>query len=112
MTTGQDIYSQLHEARTCAHQAIEQIVPTATAKAEAEVAYWSALERKMTALRANGCAASLVKDMARGDAEVARLWVRFCTAEAIHRATTEEVMLRKKDIDVLNGMAAREWSMA
>lgn len=109
--TGQDLYSQLHEARTCAHAAVGQIEPTARAKAEAEVAYWSALERKMTGLRASGCAASLVKDMARGDAEVARLWVRFCSAEAIHRATLEEVMLRKKDIDVLNGMAAREWSV-
>lgn len=109
--TGQDLYTQLHEARTCAHKAVEQIVPTARAKAEAEVAFWSALEERMTELRANGCAASLVKDMARGDANVARAWVRFCAAEAIHRATLEEVMLRKKDIDVINGMIAREWGM-
>lgn len=109
--TGQDLYAQLHEARTCAHAAVGQIVPTAKEKAEAEVAYWSALEERMTELRANGCAASLVKDMARGDAKVARLWVRFCAAEAVHRATIEEVMLRKKDIDVLNGMIAREWGM-
>ena len=34
----QDIYSQMHEARTCAHAAVGQIEPTARAKAEAEVA--------------------------------------------------------------------------
>lgn len=109
--TGQDIYSQMHEARTCAHAAVGQIEPTATAKGEAEVAYWAALEKKINELRADGCPVSIVKDMARGDERVARAYVRFVSAEAIHRATLEEVMLRKKDIDVLNGMAAREWSV-
>lgn len=108
--TGQDLFGELHQAQEYAHAAIKQLEPTARAKGEAEVAFWAALRNEILRLRAEGQPASVVKDLARGNERVGLLWVRFCSADGIHRATSEEIMLRKKDIDVLRDAIAREWS--
>ena len=109
--TGQDLYTQLHEARVMAHKAIEQFVPTTKARAEAECAYWTQLDMRETEARADGVPATIARDRARADKRVQEAYVRFRCAEALEEATRQQHMMHKKDADILNGMAAREWSV-
>lgn len=110
MADGMNSFQSLHTARRMARAECDQIGPTGKAKGEAEAAYQVALAEKMLELRAEGVPASMCKDVARGDRKVAAAWVRFCSAEAIHRATIESELLHKKDVDVFREEVNRGWA--
>lgn len=109
---GFELVNALNDTMLQAKQAVNQIVPAARKKAEAEAAYRSALARVELRLKAEGHAATLVRDLAAGNDGVCQRYVDRIVAEAEYDACREEVMLRKKEVDVLREAIQREWGAA
>lgn len=82
------------------------------ALAEAERAYRVALSSKILTLRESGYPATLIGDLARGDAEVARLKFDRDCAEVVYESSREAINVYKKAIDVLREQIDREWRSA
>ena len=112
MVDGRDPYIRMHDALRMANAECEQIGPTGAAAGEAEGEYRAALRNAIMRLRADGIPATLVKDIAKGEEQVVRAWVRYCTAEAIHKATIEAEMLHKKEADIYRDEVNRGWANA
>ncbi len=113
MHDGVDIVDALNSAMAAANAAIRSLAEHGRAKAEAEGRYRVALAKKELELRTEGkLPASLVHDLAKGDEDVARLYVRWVCAESIYDQTREEIMYRKREADVCREQLAREWSQA
>lgn len=77
--------------------------------AEAERAYREALAKEELALKAEGHPATLIRDLARGSKEVARLAFERDCAESLYEAAGEAINIYKITIRVLENELAREW---
>lgn len=75
----------------------------------AESAYRQRLAERIVELRAEGQAATLVKDLARGDKQVAELKVRSMIADGVRDAAVQAAWRASKDRDATAKFV--EWSM-
>lgn len=110
MTDGQTLYSMLQETMREAYDANESLVELGREKAEAEAAYRSAVAKKELELRVQGkLPMGLIHDLARGDEHVAVLFVEKECSAVLYDKTREEVLLRKRDADIIREQIAREY---
>jgi hypothetical protein len=82
------------KAQESAEEALRQ---AARDLARAEEAYRLALAKKITELRAQGMAATLCADLARGDAQVARLRFNRDVADGVREASLHAAWRRNQD---------------
>ena len=73
-----------------------------------EEAYRKALAERITELRADGVAATLAKDLARGDTKVARLKMESMIAEGVTEAARQRAFAAQADRRAVEGLA--DWS--
>lgn len=82
------------------------------AAAEAEKAYRVKLAEQILMLREAKVPVSIIGDVARGNAEVAKLKFDRDCAEVVYDNAKEAIMAYKKQIDVLREQIEREWNNA
>lgn len=104
-----DLWGQIEDRMRLSELALRELGPRATAYAEAEKAYRVKLADTMLRLKAEGTAATMVGDLARGDKEVARLKVARDCAEALYKAAAEGINVYKLEARLLDNQLAREW---
>jgi len=107
-----DLISEVFRKSELLEAALAESGKRGKAFAEAERAYRVALSSKILTLRDAGQPATLIGDLARGDAEVARLKFDRDCAEVVYDSSREAINVYKKSIDVLREQIDREWSRA
>lgn len=106
---GYELTRALSQTMRQADEALLRIVPTARRSAEAEARFRSAIKCNEVRLKADGMPATMIKDVARGMENACSAYVDSIVAEAERVAAHEELMLRKKEIGVLQDALNREW---
>lgn len=107
LADGYDLQTALHMTLSENEQAVRELKSVGYALAEARRDSRVELAKAMMGLRQAGVAASMVKDVARGREKVADALFREDLQEALWEAQREEVMLRKREADVLREEIAR-----
>lgn len=111
MNDGVSLFAQLQETMAQAFDANESLFELGREKAEAEAAYRTAVANKELELRLQAkLPASLIHDLARGNEEVAALFIEKECSAVLYEKTQEEVLLRKREADILREQIAREYS--
>lgn len=110
--SGASLQAALNEAVEENRRAIESMRSAGVRKAQTEAAYRSALATCMLRLRAERCPAAILKDAARGDASVNRALLESELAAGEYDACKEDVMLCKRNVDVIREQIAREYTQA
>lgn len=77
--------------------------------AKAENSYRCELAKKIAKLQSEKQPATLIRDLARGDKEVADLKEVRDIAEVLYKAANEAQLVHKKTIDVIREEINREW---
>lgn len=107
LADGYDLQTALYMTLQENEEAVRGLKSTGYALAEARKNSRLELSKAMMALRASGMAAALVKDVARGYQKVADAMFAEDLQECLWEAQREEVMLRKREADVLREEIAR-----
>ena len=107
LADGYDLQTALHLTLSENEEAVKELKSVGYALAEARRESRVELAKAMLGLRQSGVAASMVKDVARGRKNVADALFREDLQEALWEAQREEVMLRKREADVLREEIAR-----
>lgn len=80
------------------------------AKAKAEAEYQAVKNRRVLELKAEGCSASLIQMLIKGDAEVnKKLFERDC-ADVLYESAKEALQTYKLDARLLEAQISREWN--
>ena len=104
---GIDLQTALYRTLAENEEAVKGLKSAGYTLAEARKDSRLALAKAMLNLRQTGLPASMVKDVARGESKVADAMFNEDLHEALWEAQREEVMLRKREADVLREEIAR-----
>lgn len=107
---GFELQQSLSRALVENGQAIEDMRVQAEARARTKSEYRKALASTTLKLKAQGMPATLVHDVARGDGDVATKQFEADLADALWEACREQVMLRKREVDILREQINREYA--
>lgn len=106
------LIQELHEKNELLHQAINSLAQRGKAWTKARYNYRVAIYQKMTQERANGVPTTLIKDMCKGDPDIAALEMERDNAEILYKATSERINEYKIQIRLLDNQISREWEQA
>lgn len=101
--------AQIDDASRAQAKAEQEIRDAFRLYGEAERSYRRALAQKITELRANGIAVSIVADLARGDAHVADLRLRRDIKDGVREAARSAIWRHQADRRELEQLVT--WSM-
>lgn len=104
-----DLWSEIEGRMRLLDTALREYASRGRLAAEAERSYREALAKEELTLKAEGHPATLIRDLARGSKEVARLAFERDCAEALYESAGEAINVFKLTIRVLEGELAREW---
>lgn len=109
MTSGQDLYLELQGRVALLDAALKQLGVRGRAYAAAEQKYRTALAQKILTERDKGTPVTIINDLSRGDAQVARLkFERDCT-EVAYKAGLEACNVQKLQMKILENQIDREY---
>jgi len=89
---------------------VKMIQQAGIKKANTEALYRQALASLMTEKRAEGMPVTIISDICRGDARVAKLKLERDIAESTYEAIIESINAQKLTIRVLENQISREWT--
>ena len=92
--------------------AINQLGKRGRAYAEAEQKYKIALAKKILIERDKGTPVTIISDLCRGDAEIARMRFERDCADVGYKAAMEAINSYKLQIRILDAQIQREWGNA
>ena len=104
-----DLWGRIMRLYDLLDLALKELRQRAREYGEAEAAYRTALADRELRLRADGMAASLVSDVARGDRDVAQKLIDRICKEALYKAALEAINIYKLQLKVLEAQYEREW---
>lgn len=78
-------------------------------RAQSDRAYVVALAQEMLRLRAENLPATLIRDLARGNQEIAKLRFERDASDALYETARESVMNHKQRLKTINETMQREW---
>lgn len=111
--SGLDTAAAIDETIRQAMEANERAREEGIALARANALAREALKRTEVSLTiSKQYPTSLIKDIARGAHEVNRLLEEAECAQAVYEASREEVLLRKRELTILEDQFRREWAEA
>lgn len=79
-------------------------------KANTEAQYRQELAKKILQERANGVPVTIISDICRGDAKIARLKVERDIADTTYQSIIESINAQKLAIRVIESQLSREWT--
>ena len=107
--SGQDLYVNLQTKVSLLDEALKQIKQRGKTYAKAEHDYRAALSKKIVTERDNGVPVTIISDICRGSAEIAKLKFERDAAEAIYRAALEAINVYKLQVKLLESQIDREY---
>lgn len=105
-----DLYLELQQKRRDMNTCVRMLRETGTELAEAERAYRVRLRAETLALRDEGMAVTLIRDVVRGIDEVANLRFERDKAQVTYDANKDALNAIKLEIRVIENQIAREYS--
>ncbi len=111
MSDGVTLFSSLQETMQEAYQANESLVELAREKAEAEVAYRSAVAKEELKLRVQGkLPMGMIQTQVRGDDHIGVLYVEKECSATLYDKTREHILLKKREVDIIREQIAMEYN--
>lgn len=106
-----DLWTEIEGRMALLDRALKEYARRGENAAAAEQAYRTALATEELRLKADGMAATLIRDVARGSKDVARLAFDRDCKQALYEAAGEAINIYKIELRILENQYAREWSM-
>lgn len=110
--SGLELVQALNETMAAAFGANERARRSGVALATANADFRAKRAAEELRLRDAGMAATLVRDVAYADEGLNRAAMAAEVAQADYESDREEVLLRKREADVLREQIARDWQQA
>lgn len=107
--TGYDLMDKMSSLTALLDEAVRQYGKRGTTFAHAEQDYRIALRQEILKLRSDGTPVTLVPDLARGDAKIAKLKFDRDVAETVYKAAQEAIQSYKLQIRITESQIEREW---
>lgn len=104
-----DLITEIGAKSALLDAAVKQLGVRGKAYAQAERDYKVALSKKIMEERANGTPVTIISDVCRGDAEIAKLRFERDCAEVVYKSAMEAIQSIKLQIRILDAQVAREW---
>lgn len=105
-----DLYSEVTELADGLTDDITAMREAGCQLAINERDYRVALRKEILMLKAEGMAATITPDVARGKTSIAEMKMHRDSSEAIYKAAMEAVNVHKLQIRIINEQLQREWS--
>lgn len=109
MISGQELLMQREAVKSSLKSSINRAYDNGIDMAEKTRAYRVLLAQTMYRLEADGAKATTLKDMAKGDKDVANAEYEMIVAEVSYRASNENIMAQKKLLESIEADIKREW---
>ena len=107
-----DLLLELQETRKNLNKALSVSVERGKALATAEADYKEANAKYILAARANSVPATLIKELAQGDAVVGKLRLQRDIARTLYDSAREAINVYKLDARLIEAQIQREWGAA
>ena len=104
--------NELHDKVRLLDAAITQLGKRGRSYAEAEQSYKIALAKKILTERDKGIPVTIISDICRGDAEIARMRFERDCADVVYKSAMEAINSYKLQIRILDAQIQREWNNA
>ena len=104
--------NELHDKVRLLDAAITQLGKRGRSYAEAEQNYKIALAKKILTERDKGVPVTIISDICRGDAEIARMRFERDCADVVYKSAMEAINSYKLQIRILDAQIQREWNNA
>jgi len=104
--------NELHDKVRMLDAAITQLGKRGKTYAEAEQNYKIALAKKILTERDKGIPVTIISDICRGDAEIARMRFERDCADVVYKSAMEAINSYKLQIRILDAQIQREWNNA
>ena len=109
MISGQELLAQREAVKNSLKTSINRAYDNGIDMAEKTRQYRVLLAQTMYRLEADGAKTTTLKDMAKGDNDVANAEYEMIVAEVSYRASNENIMAQKKLLESLEADIKREW---
>ena len=109
MISGQELIPQREAVKNSLKTSISRAYDNGIDMAEKTRQYRVLLAQTMYRLEADGAKATTLKDMAKGDKDVANAEYEMIVAEVSYRASNENIMAQKKLLESIEADIKREW---
>lgn len=108
--SGQDLFLEMQEKATMLDKALWQLGKRGEAYAKAEYAYRVGLSEQILIERDKGTPVTIISDICRGNAKIAKLKMERDIAEAVYKAAMEACNVYKLQVKILENQIDREWN--
>ena len=109
MISGQELLAQREAVKNSLKTSINRAYDNGIDMAEKTRQYRVLLAQTMYRLEADGAKATTLKDMAKGDKDVANAEYEMIVAEVSYRASNENIIAQKKLLESIEADIKREW---
>lgn len=109
MISGQELLMQREDVKNRLKTSISRAYDNGIDMAEKTRSYRVLLAQTMLRLEADGAKATTLKDVAKGDEQVANAEYEMIVAEVSYRASNENIMAQKKLLESIEADIKREW---
>lgn len=107
---GFELQITLEETMAQAYESLHRLRAEGIEKAKAAAEARAALKSQEVALKAHGYPATLISSIAKGSASVNDKILAADIAESNWECTREELLLRKREADIIREQISREWA--
>ena len=107
-----DLINEIGQKSRMLDKAIKELGIRGRAFAQAEHDYRVELSKKVLLERDKGVPVTIISDVCRGDAHIAKLRFERDVAEVVYRSALEAINGYKLQIKILDAQVEREWSHA
>ena len=109
MISGQELFAERESIKKSLKTSIDKAYDNGVQLAEKTRSYRILLRQTMLQLEANGAKATTLKDIAKGDADVAQAEFDMIVAEVSYKASNENIMAQKKLLESIEADIKREY---
>lgn len=109
VVSGQELYLQREKIKNSLLTSLNRAYENGIDMAEKTRAYRMTLRKAMLRLEAEGAKATTLKDLAKGEDEVANAEYEMIVAEVSYKASNENIMAQKKFLESVEEDIRREY---
>ena len=106
---GQSVFAERDKIKASLNESLKRAYDSGIKYAEKNRAYRIALAQQILKLKAEGMQISIIEKVARGDEDVAQAEFDMISAEVSYRASNENIMAKKKELESVEADIKREF---
>ena len=109
MISGQELFAERDRIKKSLERSLTRSYDNGVDRAEKIRTYRILLRQTMLQLEADGVKATILKDIAKGEEAVADAEYEMMVAEALYKASNDNIMAQKKLLESIEADIKREW---